>query len=141
MIYKAISIRQPYASLIANGEKTIEIRSRPTYYRGDLLIVSSASVYRLNSQKRLDLPYGKALTLVNLADCRPMQLEDEEAACCEYQSNAYSWLLNNIRPIINFPVKGALGFYNVECKTPLIFCDPPDISRLLADLDAIAKQD
>ena len=38
---KALSVQQPYASLIAHGEKTVEIRSWRTQYRGDLLIVAS----------------------------------------------------------------------------------------------------
>ena len=35
---KALSVRQPWAGLIAAGLKTIEVRPRPTHYRGDLLI-------------------------------------------------------------------------------------------------------
>lgn len=35
---RALTIRQPWASLVAVGAKTIETRSRPTSYRGPLLI-------------------------------------------------------------------------------------------------------
>lgn len=35
---KALTIRQPWASLIAVGAKSIETRSWPTKYRGELLI-------------------------------------------------------------------------------------------------------
>ena len=33
---KALSVHQPFAGLIASGEKTIETRRWPTSYRGDL---------------------------------------------------------------------------------------------------------
>ena len=38
---RALSVKQPWASLIASGQKTIETRTWRTDYRGDLLIVSS----------------------------------------------------------------------------------------------------
>ena len=50
---KAISIRQPWANLIAAGGKTIEVRTRPTKYRGPLLIVSA---------KRPTVPPGRLRT-------------------------------------------------------------------------------
>ena len=46
---KALSVQQPWANLIADGNKTIEVRSKSTSYRGPLLIVSS---------KRPDVPPG-----------------------------------------------------------------------------------
>ncbi len=38
---KALSIKEPFATLIANGDKTIETRSRKTNYRGELFIHAS----------------------------------------------------------------------------------------------------
>jgi len=38
---KALSVRQPWANLIAAGKKTIETRKWATDYRGQILIVSS----------------------------------------------------------------------------------------------------
>jgi len=104
---KAISLKQPWASLIANGKKTIETRTWPTKYRGDLLICAS-------KQPRLDgYPSGCALCIVTVIDCRPMTKADEQAACCELYQGAWSWPLSNIRPIVPFGVKGSLGFYEV----------------------------
>ena len=37
----ALSVRQPYASLIAVGEKTMEWRSRVWHYRGPVVICAS----------------------------------------------------------------------------------------------------
>ena len=40
-VLKALSVQQPFANLIADGSKTIEVRNRDTTHRGLLLIVSS----------------------------------------------------------------------------------------------------
>ena len=42
-IYKAITIRQPWAGLIAVGEKIYETRSWPTKYRGPIAIHAGKS--------------------------------------------------------------------------------------------------
>jgi len=71
---KAISVRQPWASRIAEGNKTIETRPRPTNYRGDILVVSSKTPVASG------LPLGQALCVANLVDCQPMTKGDEKAA-------------------------------------------------------------
>ena len=38
---KALSVKQPWANMIAEGEKTIETRTWSTDYRGEILIVSA----------------------------------------------------------------------------------------------------
>lgn len=105
---KAISVRQLWASMIADGTKTIETRTWPTKYRGDLLIVSSARPVVD------DLPAGKALCVVNLADCRPMTKADEQRAQCRWYNGAWAWVLENIRPVSPVHLRGALGIYEVE---------------------------
>ncbi|MCG2812996.1 MAG: ASCH domain-containing protein [Candidatus Aminicenantes bacterium] len=103
---KALSIKQPWANMIAAGEKTIETRTWCTDYRGLLLIVSSKA-------PRIE-PAGYALAIGKLIDCRPMTKDDEEEACCVVYPNAYAWVLTNIKRIEPFPVKGKLGLYNVD---------------------------
>lgn len=103
---KAVSVKQPWANLIASGQKTIETRTWSTKYRGDLLIVSSKS-------PRI-APAGFGLAIVSLVDCRPMVKRDEAAACCELYPNAKAWVLKDIRRIDPFPVSGQLGLYEVE---------------------------
>lgn len=44
--FKAISIKQPFAGLIAYGGKSLEIRTWSTKYRGRLLICASRTIYR-----------------------------------------------------------------------------------------------
>ena len=112
---KAISIKQPWANMIASGEKTIETRKWFTAYRGKLLVVSS---------KRPAIPpAGYALAIADLVDCRMMRPEDERRACCEPYQDAWSWFLENIQPIVPKPVKGRLGLYDVEVEIELAALD------------------
>ncbi len=109
MLYKALSLKQPFANLVASGQKTIETRKWKTDYRGDLVICSS---------KTMDIaPAGYALCIVELFHIEPMKKEHEIAACCEIYDGAYSWFLRNLRqldPI--FPVKGQLGIFDLDLK-------------------------
>ncbi|MBI2066116.1 ASCH domain-containing protein [Candidatus Woesebacteria bacterium] len=87
IIYKAISLKQPWANLVASGKKTIETRKWTTNYRGDLVICSS---------KKPDI-------------------EHEKKACIKAYPGAYSWFLKNIRPIKPpVPVKGKLGVFDLN---------------------------
>jgi len=115
---KALSVKQPWANMIANGEKTIETRKWGTKYRGPLLIVSTA---------KPDIqPAGKALAIANLIDCRPMTKADESEAKCEIYPSAFAWKLSNICKIDPFPVKGSLGIYEVELPDMI----PPKLAGL-----------
>lgn len=107
ILMKAISLKQPWANLVASGCKTIETRTWPTKYRGKILIVSSKSPANLG-------PAGTALAIAEIVDCRPMTEEDEDAACCKIYPRAQAWVLKDIRKIEPFAVKGQLGIYDVE---------------------------
>lgn len=119
---KALSIKQPWAWAIAYGFKTIETRTRPTNYRGKLLIVSSLKpdkarlewFLRQTPHIESQIEYGKAIAVADLVDCRPMTEDDQDAALCDISSGAFSWVLENIRRIEPFPVKGQLGLYEVD---------------------------
>jgi len=109
---KALTVRQPWASLIADGRKTIEVRSWPTKYRGPLLITASA---RSNPD---NLPTGCTICLVDLIDCRhPETNADAAAAQCDLGEEDWCWLLANPRPVPNLPIKGKLS----------IWAPPPEI--------------
>lgn len=105
-IYKALSLKQPWANLVASGKKTIETRKWSTKYRGDLVVCSSLT-------PKIE-PFGKALCIVELYDIKPMTIEHEKKACIKIYPGAYSWFLRNIRPL-NPPiaVKGKLGVFDL----------------------------
>ena len=104
---KALSVEQPWAELIARGEKTIEIRTKNTRHRGPLLIVSC---------KRPEVwATGCAVAVVDLVDCRPMTRADEGAALCRRLADRKAWVLENPRRVEPpLPIKGQQGIYNVD---------------------------
>ncbi len=95
---RAITVRQPWASLIAAGAKTIETRPRPTKHRGLVLIHAGARLYTAADKhadrglwyaahSHLDLernngvyllPYGSIVATAQLVDCVPI-VEDRGA--------------------------------------------------------------
>lgn len=117
--YKALTVKQPWADKIASGAKTIEVRSRRTYYRGRLLITSS--------QKPKKGKTGVAICTVELYDCKPVselsRAEMYATGIPEYRwekmKGKYGWFLRNPRRVKNIPVKGQLGIFNVELPVSL----------------------
>lgn len=105
---KALSVKQPWASMIAEGKKTIETRTWPTKYRGDILICAS------KKSEAHGFPTGCAICVAQLVDCRLMVEDDYLAACCPPRADMYSWVLENIRQVKPFPVKGQLRIFEVE---------------------------
>jgi len=110
---KALSVRQPWASLIASGRKSIELRSWATTYRGPLLVCSGSALWR-----GADYPIGPrgvALCWVRLVDVREATPEDETAACLlpppDYR---YAWVLDSPRPVREASVKGRLGLWTPD---------------------------
>ncbi|WP_099067887.1 ASCH domain-containing protein [Nostoc linckia] len=126
---KAISLWQPYASLIPFGLKRYETRSWGTNYRGPLLICSAKKqsreqeqiydeiLYKYQDQypgliidgewcrEWDDLPRGYAIAIVTLTDCVQMteefiaQQSQIEIDCGDWQVGRWAWKLENIRKI------------------------------------------
>ncbi len=59
---KAISLTQPWATLVAIGAKRIETRSWGTNYRGPLAIHASKGFPRLAQELCVQAPFGSALS-------------------------------------------------------------------------------
>lgn len=125
-IYNALSVKQPYADLLVkpvaqddNGrfiaEKTIEVRSRTTNYRGDLLVCSSALPVMPGRES------GVTLGLVELYEVKPVEqftADDWERTCIPAEERAkikkgYGWMMRNPRRVIEMPIKGQLGVYKI----------------------------
>jgi len=127
---KALSIRQPWAGLIAAGVKTIETRIWRTEYRGPLLICASRqqdknfvlqnsfdwTKAQIDSVRKFSKITGKAIAVAELTDCRVMidDSDDCKRALCDYYLNAYAWELSNIKLIKPFEVKGQLSLFDVD---------------------------
>jgi hypothetical protein len=129
MILKAISVKQPWTNLIVRGFKSIETRTWPTKYRGQIVICSSLQadkaaleLYRPHAEKFGAIspitaePAGMALCIAELYDCQRMIEAHERAALCHVYPGAYSLFLRNIQVFEPFPVKGKLGIFEIEVK-------------------------
>lgn len=100
----ALGIKQPWAELILQGVKTLEIRTRPTRVRGPIYLYTSQKLatetfatdalnrYRLVAD---DMTKGMIVGSVNIVDCRPTNPEDALSACLppELLDDRYAWVL------------------------------------------------
>lgn len=130
--WKSLTVKNPYATQLIrieyeeNGiyyaEKTIEVRSKNTSYRGDLMICSSSKPIIAGMES------GVTLGLVELYDVKPISEftpEDWEKTCISEEkrkniTKGYGWMMRNPRRVIEFPVKGQLGIYNLVYTKGLI---------------------
>lgn len=74
---KAITISQPYASLIASGEKWVENRTWATRYRGLLAIHAGKGTQYLSREELAKYPTGCIVAVARLTAC--VRLCDELA--------------------------------------------------------------
>ena len=132
--WRALTVKNPYATQLVTAafeedgvvfaEKSIEVRSKNTTYRGDLLICSS---------KNPDLPgyeNGVTLGLVELYETKPVAEftpEDWENTRIPKEKRAkitkgFGWMMRKPRRVIEMPIKGQLGIYNLvytkDCILP-----------------------
>lgn len=133
---KAISIRQPWASLIVLGIKDIENRTWATRQRGTVLVHASkgmtrdehadaiefaveairndprnAGATKIRTLRELgfafdDLQRGGVIGTVDIVDC----VSRSESP---WFVGDYGFMLRNPKPLAFQPLKGALGFFDV----------------------------
>lgn len=122
---KVLTIKQPWATLIMQGDKRFEFRSWQTKYRGDLLIHAGKSVdkealNRLSKYLPKEIPTGKILGKVKLVDCIKMSTDFKNLLLKEnkdiytkssFKEN-YGWQLTDVE-IFEKPIeaKGQLSLW------------------------------
>ena len=112
---RVLSVRQPWASLIESGRKTIELRSWSTKYRGPVLILAGSGIWR-GTEHPIG-PRGVALCTVDLLDVRPASVGDADSACIVPPDGFdFAWVLGNARSVRQVPVKGKLGLYEASAE-------------------------
>lgn len=114
---KAISVKQPWASLIAAGHQTVECRTWKTEYRGQLLICSFSGDFEINDG--LIAPGGMALGVVELVDVRRMTKEDLEPSFVpdsEFKNalRGYGWHVKKLYELIPTPINGKMNLFDVD---------------------------
>ena len=111
---KVITIKQPFASLIANGIKEYEFRTWKTKYRGKLLIQAS---------KGVDKKAMKKFEMYNLEyptddEARKMLLAKNDIVyhhvCTDMSYDGYGFKLENVKRIEPIYVSGKLGLWDYD---------------------------
>lgn len=126
---KAITIKQPFATLIAEGMKQYEFRTWKTKYRGKILIHAGKSVDKEALKKyehlNLDYPSGSIIAVAELADC---VLIDSEARKMLEKKNpivysnviqnkdwkGYGFQLKNIEKVRSIKATGKLSLWDYD---------------------------
>lgn len=124
---RVLTLRQPWASLIALGHKKIETRSWRTDYRGPLLIHAAKT---FSSEERLfaseersfgrigaRLPLQAIVCKAVLVDCQPTEEASLTASGLEkrlgnFLPRRFAWFLEHVEPLTEpVPCIGCLGLW------------------------------
>ena len=123
---KVLTIKEPWASLIAYGYKEYEFRSWKTNYRGKILIHAGKSlekdVSELFKDYNLDYSKGEIIAVADLTDCILVDEKFNEELLNKNElvyghSNhtmKYAWKLENVKLIDKIKINGKLGLWNYE---------------------------
>lgn len=122
ILMKALTISQPFASLVAYGEKTVEFRRANTAHRGPLLICAGATPV---FDDELEFPSGVAVAVCMLAKVEPFTPAHLEAACMEEvpASGGFAWHLRNAKEIVPFAVRGMPGIFDSDAEQAILIDD------------------
>lgn len=123
--FRALTVKQPYATRLVTAayrdeqgvifaEKSIEVRTKTTNYRGDLLICSAKSPVIPGKES------GVTLGFVELYDVKPVAEfteQDWADTCIPVEERGpfktgYGYMLRNPRCVVEMPCNGQLGIYN-----------------------------
>lgn len=123
---KALSLWQPWASMMALGHKKIETRSWPTAYRGPLVIHATKRWTRNEREAASDLaaqygiespfPLGVVLCVVDLFECTQnvRYASFAELTLGDFRKGRWFWVTKNVRPFDEpLPMRGRQGLFNV----------------------------
>lgn len=132
---KALTISQPFASLIASGEKWVENRTWETKYRGPLAIHAGKGTQYLTPAELRRYPAG-IVAVSHLAACfrledvmrldaklQPFGLLPEDVLMHRHAEGPWCWLLRDVRTLAEpYSCRGAQGLW----ETPKEFSDAWD---------------
>ncbi|MGQ2966118.1 ASCH domain-containing protein [Methylophilus sp.] len=145
-VLKALSLKQPFAWLIANGYLLVDDRSWGTQYRGPILIHASKGLYEAYYQhirSNTDVPipdrdkleYGGVVGIADLVLCsKPGQLpagisREQRAHFGGVHQEYYGFLFAQARPLPLMPCAGKLGIFEID--TDKLLAAPPAAQKAL----------
>ena len=139
---KCLSVSQPYADLIIQGKKTVELRTWNTKFRGEFL-VHAPLVIKTEACKKLgigkeSLRTGVIIGRAELYDVKIYNTAKElksdynkHFASSGFLDHKYGFLLKNPKELrVPIPYKGSLGFFEAK---PHSKTDRNDIKSELFD--------
>ena len=124
---KVLTIKEPYATLIAEGLKKYEFRTWKTKYRGEVLIHAAKTPNNENKKRFIDrnLNYkeGFIIAKATITDCvevddkliKELLNKDQEVyknLSVKRDKPLYGFKLENVERIDPIEAKGQLGFWN-----------------------------
>lgn len=132
---KVITLIQPWATLVALGEKRIETRSWSTNIRGEIAIHAGkkvdksvfnrpfySDIFRKYSITPENIITSSIIAVCKIVDVKRTEdltdvISNQERAFGNYGPNRFGWILEDIKSIEPIQgVKGMLGFWNYEDK-------------------------
>lgn len=129
---KVITVKQPFATLIAEGLKEYEFRTWRTKFRGDILIHAGKGIDKKAMERykhlNLDYPSGKIIAKATITDCVYVddKLKDElqEKDPLVYYGilqkdsdwDGYGFKLENIEKIEPIEINGKLSLWDYDYK-------------------------
>jgi hypothetical protein len=137
---RALTLLQPWASLIAIGAKHLETRSWSTAYRGPLAIHAGkgwndgsratlqfpavqAALRGAGMVEMADLPRGCLIAVCELCACRPILAEpaEPERSFGIYTPGRFAWELQDVRALPRpLPLRGSLGLWSCHLDVDLL---------------------
>lgn len=116
---KALSLKQPFAELILQGKKKIELRKWNTNFRGEFLIHAS-KILDKEAMKKFnfkELPTGCIVGKANLTDVKKYNndkehINDDDKHLASSIWGNYGFILSNVKRIKPIPCKGSLNFWD-----------------------------
>ncbi len=137
---KALSFRQPWAELVLQGRKTLDLRTYPTHYRGPLAIHASKTI-----EREACLKYGldpdalatggivgvvELVEVISLTEAEYDERRAEHLAGRSYREGMVGWLLHDPQRLPQLvPAEGRMSLFNVELR-------PEQVEGVVADRPA-----
>ena len=118
---KVLSLKQPWAELVLEGKKKIELRKWNTHFRGKFLIHSS-KIPDENAMKIFgfkELPLGKIVGRAELFEVKRYKDDkefnkDKHLHLATKNFGEYGFILKDIKRIKPVPAKGQLNFWEFK---------------------------
>ena len=128
---KVLTIKQPWATLIAEGYKEFEFRTWKTKYRGEILIHAGKGIDKKAMEKfkhlNLEYPTGCIIAKASITDC--ILVDDEMRKILKSKNplvysniikhtewDGYGFKLENVKRIKPIYINGKLSLWDYDYK-------------------------